>query len=88
MSSQPPTGSIQDFLDKAEEVGMPPEFISQAKKIAVDLFAGVSGLDMTSLNALDVITIKTAITDAGGPPEMNAMIDKVTPALVVPAIEL
>lgn len=72
-----------DFLITAcENAGMSPEGVAQLDKIGAEAFAGVSTIDLASLNATDYGSLETAMDDAGAPAEAKEQLKKIKSLLI------
>jgi hypothetical protein len=67
----------KDLIREFKEAGSPQELLAMFRKYSVVDFAGISALDLTSLTAGEVATVRATLVADGMPAEALALLDKI-----------
>ena len=74
-----------DLLSASENLGgSPPEFRSYIEKIEPYAFAGISGLDLTTISAGEFTTVNEGLDEKEVPAEALAYLEKIKQAIITP----
>jgi len=77
----------ENLLSAAENLGgSPPEFRSYLNKFDPFAFAGISGLDLSTISADEYSQIKDELDTKGVPAEALALLEKIKQAIITPEI--
>ncbi|MEN6294711.1 MAG: hypothetical protein ABFD61_01115 [Chloroherpetonaceae bacterium] len=76
-----------DLMSICENIGgSPPEFHSYIEKFDPLAFAGISGLDLSTISATEYATIETNLSDNGVPAEAIALLEKIKNIIITAEI--